>query len=480
MKDSINHSGYIKTYCESGRLMLTDNNDKYDDDINSTSVRFTSHYAYDFNNGELVIHAFERIPEIDGSRYVLGHDFESHSYLFHTELPIDMQEYGIYPKNSHYRVDYVIKDYEMGSKCTTAVFEFDELQYFCPSTSVVTVDKDRYVTFAGKDIELKEFEITVNSILCDVRFIVGSKGKQDIAHANMESFTQIRITFPETDDFEFLRYLYLIVDGVFAFICNRRNTTCLSMRLIGSYPSKTIKDKEIIDFIKRYNSEAIYYDKYREAPENNRVIANMWKAKDFLLHIDKLFQIVADDLSGDSGGTISIESIHPSLNRRNLIDLQQSIQIIGAFEFYVRKYLPSMVHEESYHTEIREVLEDLAKKSTGHKRKLAKELSNNVVREPALEDKICKVYGGYEGWQALAPCLSDEWFKKNEIRFLAHEANQWRNDLAHSKRLYETKEDTIRAVWLIEHLNYAIVGRQLGYNDEEIKDLLENVLTRLF
>lgn len=198
------------------------------------------------------------------------------------------------------------------------------------------------------------------------------------------------------------------------------------------------------------------------------------------MHIDKLFQIVSNDLSGNPGGTISIESIHPSVNRRNLIDLQQSIQIIGAFEFYVRRYLPSMIHEERYHTEIREVLEDLAEKSTGHKRKLAKDLSKNVVREPALEDKICKVYEGYEGWQALAPCLSDEWFKKNEIRFLAHEANQWRNDLAHSKRLYETKKDTIRAVWLIEHLNYAIVGRQLGYNDEEIKDLLENVLTRLF
>ena len=218
--------------------------------------------------------AFERIPEIDGSRYVLGHDFGSLLYLFHTELPIDMQEYGIYPKNSHYRVDYVVNDYEMGSKYTTAVFEFDELQFFCPSSYVVTEGKDHSVSFVGKPNELKSFNITVNSIPCNVSFFIGARGKRSIAHSNMESFTQIRITFPETDDFEFLRYLYQIVDGVFAFICNRRNTTCLSMKLIGTYPSKTIKDKEIIDLVKRCNCEVFYFDKYREAPENNMLLTS--------------------------------------------------------------------------------------------------------------------------------------------------------------------------------------------------------------
>ena len=37
---------------------------------------------------------------------------------------------------------------------------------------------------------------------------------------------------------------------------------------------------------------------------------------------------------------------------------------------------------------------------------------------------------------------------------------------------------SIKQKVLIEHLNYAIVLRQIGYDNDEIKQLLENVLVR--
>ena len=190
--------------------------------------------------------------------------------------------------------------------------------------------------------------------------------------------------------------------------------------------------------------------------------------------------MIADDLNkdADEGGFISIASIHPSVKRRNLIDLQQSLQITGAFEFYVRQYLPNMAVEKDYHIIMKMLLNELASKQKGKLKELAKSLAKNVVREPALEDKVWKAYKGFDNWSPLKPCLSEEWFLKDEIKKLAHEVNQWRNELAHSKRSYEPKIDTIRAVRLLEHMNYAIVLRELGYGDSEIKELLGAILIR--
>ena len=154
------------------------------------------------------------------------------------------------------------------------------------------------------------------------------------------------------------------------------------------------------------------------------------------------------------------------------------MQITGAFEFYVRTYLPNMAPEKDYHTVMKMILAELEKKSTGKLKKLAKSLSDHVISEPALEDKVMKAYKGFEDWKALKPCINEEWFHEDEIKVLGHEANLWRNELAHSKRSYEPKIETIKAIRLLEHLNYAIVLRKLGYTDDEILSLLEYVLKR--
>ena len=196
-------------------------------------------------------------------------------------------------------------------------------------------------------------------------------------------------------------------------------------------------------------------------------------------YIDKLFEIVADDITGDreTSANISISSMHPSLKRRNLIDLQQSLHITGAFEFYVRRYLPGMIEEKSHHIILKMLLLEFANKNKVKTRKLAKNLADNVVREPSLQEKIEKVYGGYKDWTGVKDCLEEDWFS-NDVSLLAKSANEWRNELAHEKRSYEPDIEAIRAIRLVEHLNYIIMLRQLGCTDREIKEFLENVLVR--
>ena len=87
-----------------------------------------------------------------------------------------------------------------------------------------------------------------------------------------------------------------------------------------------------------------------------------------------------------------------------------------------------------------------------------------------------KAYDGYATWQTLRPILS-EWFG-DDVTALASAANLWRNELAHEKREYQPDINVINAVRLIEHINYCIILRHAGYEDEQIKSILSEILAR--
>ncbi|WP_139225881.1 hypothetical protein [Oribacterium sp. WCC10] len=74
--------------------------------------------------------------------------------------------------------------------------------------------------------------------------------------------------------------------------------------------------------------------------------------------------------------------------------------------------------------------------------------------------------------------MSEDWFKPEDIEILAEAANTWRNELAHEKREYHPDIKAVKSIRLVEHLNYAIVLRELGYEDAEIQKLLDQALIR--
>ena len=61
---------------------------------------------------------------------------------------------------------------------------------------------------------------------------------------------------------------------------------------------------------------------------------------------------------------------------------------------------------------------------------------------------------------------------------MASAANSWRNELAHEKREYQPDVDVVNAIRLVEHINYCIVLRQAGFNDEQIKAIISDILIR--
>lgn len=452
MRENINHSGYI-------------------------NLKENRHYAYDLNDGKMTIHMYEPIPEIDGNKIILGTSFTSKMFAMIPQLPLNIGRNHPFPINYSFQLEWLIENYKVGSKIKEVNFSFDELQYFCLSAGIVEEENGQRITFKREPIVLREFSFEYFGHKCNAAFKAVWNRKTRVANSYMQAESILCINFDETEDWEFVYKIYKLVDAVFSFICNRRNTDCTYMDLRIVYPDKTVDG---IDCIHECISQAYFFDKYREKTEGSEAIGNAALAPIFLMHIDALFALIAKDSEngGSDSATISIASIHPSTERRRLIDLQQSLHITGAFEFYVRKYLPSMIEEKEYHMEMRKLLQDISKDKTYNKkvRKLASSLEKNIVREPALKDKILKAYYGFKEWSPLKSCIDKARISEEEVKELASEANAWRNELAHSKRLYEPSVKTIKAVRLMEHLNYAIIFREIGYADEEILDLLNQIL----
>lgn len=178
------------------------------------------------------------------------------------------------------------------------------------------------------------------------------------------------------------------------------------------------------------------------------------------------------------GAIVNGNDMPRSLKYRNLIDLEQSLHTTATFEYYMRTLLPEVSSKESlmFYKDIEALVENYANSVIGKVKKKAINFKKSLRPQISLEDKINKVYTGYSNWKAIEPILAE--YFGNNISNLASAANLWRNELAHEKRKYQPSENVIDAVRLVEHINYCIVLRYAGYNDKQIKSIVDAVLTR--
>lgn len=372
-------------------------------------------------------------------------------------------------------VEYFIEDYQENSSYTEMRLQFPELDYFIPSVGIATIS-NKEIVFSRIKNNLYSFEIkfygTVVSVSFDIKMECHS-GSKTIA----ETISEVSIKFPETNDLEYLINLYFSTRAFFVFICNRKNIGLRSAILIGKYPTKTAKDKKVVDIDRCTQQKIFFSQKYLEPLENEKAVKKAPYIGLFYPKVKELFQLFFEEKVGDTA-IVDGGSTHPSFKYRNLIDLEQSLHITAAFEYYVRTILPEMSSPDTieFLSNIETLVDEFIKTVTGKKKKKAKSFKRSLRPQISLEEKIIKAYEGYSNWQPLKSILT-EWFG-DDIGNLASVANLWRNELAHEKREYQPDVDVITAVRLVEHLNYCIVLRYVGYSDEQIKAILLGILTR--
>lgn len=371
-------------------------------------------------------------------------------------------------------VEYSIDDYADGSRYTEMRLRFPELDYILPSMSRASI-VDNDIVFSREKDSVYCFDVNYCGKTINVSFIRSSEAKANVK-TTATTYSELQLKFQDTDDLEFLCNLYFAVRGFFEFICNRKNIGLRSVVLVGEYPRKKIEDGKIVDARGYTRPTMSFSQKYLEPIEELKQVKKAPNIGLFSERFENLFQLFFEEKEGN--GAIANGSSHPSVKFRNLIDLEQSLHITAAFEYYVRTLLPKISSQETieFLKDIEALVDGYIETATGKKKKKAKDFKKSLMPQISLEDKILKVYGGYENWDSLLPVLV-EWFG-DDVSELASAANLWRNELAHEKREYQPDVNVIHAVRLVEHLNYCIILRKAGYSDEAIKSILAEVLVR--
>ena len=386
-------------------------------------------------------------------------------YLMHLERPFTSIECVPFPHTCSRTVNWYIDNFDNQTKYHEVRFRFDELSYFIPGYAKVSV-VDNTLVFDRSVNELLSFIMKVRSTNTTVKLVIYSNGICLPSSSSAQTVSEVRISFDPTDDYEFLHLLYLIVEDTFSFICNRKNLKLDSAILVGTYEFEGVHPTTSILHV---------YDKYKEPVEEEKVISRTANYEHFENCFGGLMQIIASNYD-EAGGTISMGGIHPSTSKRSLIDLRQSINITSAFEHHVRRFMPEISSSDTLqvYDDIKKLITDrYISMVTGKRKKVAKDIVKNLKPTISLGDKISKAVQGYTGWDSLESVVNERF---PDWDALAGIANSWRNELAHEKREFIPTYDTIRAVRLVEHLNYAIVLRAVGYSNERIKQIVNEVL----
>lgn len=440
------------------------------------------HYQFDFNTFKITLYInMIHVTINEHIQDLLGQDFRyisNDKSLFHLDFSISPEKFSMGLAPSFITtVDYIVNHYKDGARYNEMILSFEELDRFIPSVNLCSLDENRNWVFNIEPKIVSECNITYRDTPITIQFKKSSTVNYDEIKAKASTYANVHIMFPQTDDFDYITGLYYNIRQFFSFIFNRRNIALRKAIIKGEYVHNTLvsKGKPKVA-VKPVSSELIPNSKYIEEKEDLKHVKRFSTISMYMNHLETLIQMFFEKKQGDIH-TLDDASIHKSLEYRNYIDLNHSLHITSTFERYVRIFLPEISSSKAtveFYSDMQGLLDEYINNHTGNKKKKAKDLKNILAPTISLEQKIQKAYNGYSNWAPLSGILSEKFGE--DIITLAQKANKWRNELAHEKYEFDPDEDVINSIRLIEHINYCIAFRIVGYSDEEIATLVNQTL----
>lgn len=441
---------------------------------------------YRYENGNLFINMGNRHCILENVIYDLLGIREKDLVLYHLSVPLNELAAETTDKkkmllwNLKINVDYYIENYKEHSTYNKMIFSFKELDFFIPSRGSYSWDSTKQIgSFLSKPIEIFRFQFSIEETA--VTLILQTRSYTTSSNSvNVSTISELILEFNDITDINIILKLYKAVRHLFSFICNRRNISFSNVKILSRYeqevptPSKNgfIKEKKVLSQYQTLN----VVDNYSEKCESDKIVSKTLNFVFFKSHFEELFTFILEKKA-------SIASIHPSHKLKHLIDLNQSLHITAAFEYYQRTFLPTISSSTTmeFYNDLKLLIEKYIESQKGAKKKKAKNFLKGLSPTLSLDEKIIKTYNGYkndknEKWNSLCPILTERF--GDNITDLAETARKWRNELAHEKNEYIPDVKVIDSIRLIEHINYCIVLRQVGYSDSEIKEIIYEILTR--
>lgn len=385
-------------------------------------------------------------------------------YLMHLFQPLSIYDRLPFPHTANYDVNWFISNYDPNVSFNQLSFRFDELDFFtCAFLDIKNDDTEFAVQKDKKSLE--RFSFLMDGKRVTVELITCFEATNRIP-PGVQRISQLSLSFGKTKDLDFLNKLYWIVADTFSFLCNRRNLSLNYAILEGTTPHSQGKSTSTLYVV----------DKYKEPNEGIEGISKTIHHAILKPHFAGLVKLIASNYDSKTEGKVSVRGIHPSFFKRNLIDLQQSLNITSAFEFHSRVLMPEISSEETIdvYNEIKKIIENqYIETATGKKKKVAKDIVKKLNPMLSLGDKIKKAISGYGEWESLESVINRAYPNWEE---LADVANEWRNEIAHEKRKAIPTSNTIAAIRLVELLNYSLILRAAGFPNKSISKIVFKIL----
>jgi hypothetical protein len=453
--------------------------------MNRDTLRLTGYVVindvempFKYSDGLLTISLYGDKPsapigEFNMGKSIIGYCDEGkiHTVLFHTFYDI---KYELQPNALNYAhtggrfsmgfiIDDIIVGYHPNTLYSEMDFDFEELYSLFPATEKLDNHEG-----LKRLIDIKprcdfNFIATIDKVDVKFSFYFQWNMHWTALKTTAEASRKLIISFSPTDDIQFLTRLFFVVLNTFSFILNRLNIGLESVLIRGIHEGDN------------HNHESTFIPLYAKIKDMNENIIPMPHVfKHYKDHLKDLIEFISD-------GNVDIISLHESTKAQSHFGYKRCVAIPAAFEFYCRKFTSPILSKPRRNTlsEIENYISDYINKHTGKEKDTAKQILKKVsdACEPSLSEKIYKVYKGYasdnEQWSSLEfafPKINNDMAKQ-----LSKLASEWRNEVAHEKREFEISSEAYVAMRFVEYLNYCIVLRHVGYSDNEIRDIVDDL-----
>lgn len=357
---------------------------------------------------------------------------------------------------------------------TELCFAFNELNYFFDIDAGIkrnlSEDKTQMIETVPYEETKKEFKFACKeaSVKGEFGILQKLRWKSTIP---LELSSQLLLEFPSTSDVKFVLNLYAIIKRLFCILCYRRNVQIDIVEMYG------------IDENGNSCSMGKFHPLYSKCTyvEDEKVLEKTIKYKTVETFLSELIQLIADE-------QVHTEHIPETKRDGSRITVARTVLITAAFEWtFERTYgNPPM---SPYHQEVKEDIlqalgELLHKEGYNSKKKKAVKMYQKIVS--GVERNLSgKIQFALNDCKAILDPFINRLYSLNGMTAASFEEiadvlQYQRNAYAHGAIDRKMKENIVLDVIVLEWLNYCMLFKQIGYDEVDITNAINQIFTRGF
>ncbi len=451
------------------------------------SIEESCKYPFRFKNGTITIYNRDAIL-VDNTdkykinfkcevNYLVAEDIDTNKTLifFISDIPFTSDSWN-WVSSESIRVYYYLElKYPLHNFLfNKLVFEFPELNFFYPVINGFKSEHNESSIFTVEPIPFQQtkqiYKFKLNGESVDLEFgVLGVYHFRSSAPLTFSS--QLSCSFRETNSIGVLINIYQMIQRLFYFLCHRRSIRFESVKV------------KCIDNNGKYTLGELYVLFDNKETEDEDVVKETIRIDYVKSHLNQLIQHVAND-------SLYIDNIPRDSESAHHITTASFILEAAAFEWSFKK-LYGAVKPSEYRLAVKQdllkALDELkCKTEYNSKKKGEVKYYSKIIKntERSFSEKVLYALREFDD---ILSAFIQRVYKYNNLTYdkksynkIADELQNYRNAFAHGDIDKEMKGEFILDTIILEWLNYCIVLKTVGYDNDEIFNIINIIFDRKF